>query len=126
LTLKSLKAKDIEMELIGVYGDEALLISAEKKWRRRFLQGRTELGNDPRSGRPANSDLTEVIAELIREHPFLLIKILYRNLRVSKGRCVKILDEKLGLKSFIFSGFHTSSRRTEHESLKSCHVKSTS
>jgi hypothetical protein len=51
LTVKALKAKEIEMEFIHVYGDEALQISAVKKWRTRFLQGRIELGDDPRSGR---------------------------------------------------------------------------
>jgi hypothetical protein len=44
LTLKGLKAKEIEMELTNVHGDEALQISAVRKWRIRFLQGRTELG----------------------------------------------------------------------------------
>jgi transposase len=65
LTLKGLKATEIEMELTSVYIDEALQISAVNKWRRHFLQGRTELGDKPRSGRPANSDLRQVIAELI-------------------------------------------------------------
>jgi hypothetical protein len=36
LTLKGLKAQEIEMELAGAYGDEALHISALKKWRVRF------------------------------------------------------------------------------------------
>jgi hypothetical protein len=63
--LPGLKAKEIETELTSVYGDEALQSSAVKKWRTRFLQGRTELGDSPRSGRAVNSDLTQVIAELI-------------------------------------------------------------
>jgi hypothetical protein len=45
LSLKGLKAKEIEMALTSVYGDEALQISAVKKWRMRFLQGTTELGD---------------------------------------------------------------------------------
>jgi hypothetical protein len=65
LTLKGPKAKGIEMELPSVYGDEALQISAVKKWRTRFFQGRTEQGDNPRSRSPANSGLTQVIAELI-------------------------------------------------------------
>jgi hypothetical protein len=40
-TLKSLKAKEIEMELTSMYGDEALSISAMKKWRTYFLQRKT-------------------------------------------------------------------------------------
>jgi transposase len=58
LTVKGLKSRDVEMELTSVYDDEGCQISAGKKWRRRFLQRRTELGDDPRSGKPANSDLT--------------------------------------------------------------------
>jgi hypothetical protein len=64
LTVKGLKAKEIETELISAYDDEALQISAAKKLRRCFLQGRTELGDDPRSGKPANSDLAQMITEL--------------------------------------------------------------
>jgi hypothetical protein len=100
LTLKSFKAKEIEMELRNVHGDEALQIFAVKKQRTRFLQGRTELGDNPRRGRPDNSDLTRVIAELILESLFLSCKILYRYLRLSKERCLRILQEKYGPKKF--------------------------
>jgi transposase len=124
LTFKGLKAKKIEMELTNVYGDEALQISIVTNWRTRFLQRRTELGDDPRSGRPIDSDLTQGIAEIIRERPFLSCKILCKHLRVSKETCLRILHEKLGLKKFIFDGFYTNSPRTEHESLMSCHVTS--
>jgi hypothetical protein len=58
------------MELTNVHGDEALQISAAKKYRTPFLQERTELGDDRRSERLANSDLTHVNAKLIRELPF--------------------------------------------------------
>jgi hypothetical protein len=71
LTLQGLKAKEIGMELTTAYGNEKLQISAVKKRRWRFLQGRRELLSGSRSGRPANSDLTQMIAELIRESPFL-------------------------------------------------------
>jgi hypothetical protein len=42
LTLKGLKAEEIETKLTRVHGHEALQISAVKKWRTHFLQGRTE------------------------------------------------------------------------------------
>jgi plasmid stabilization system protein ParE len=100
LTLKGLKAMKSKMQLTNVDGDEALQISASKKGRRRFLQVRTKLGDDPRSGRPANSDLTGTIAEFIREHPFLSCKILCRHLRVSKEICLRFLHQKAGLKKF--------------------------
>jgi hypothetical protein len=74
LTLKGLKAQEIEMELTSVYSDEAIHISDVKKWRTHFLQRRTELGDNSRSGRPVNSDLTSVIAELIQKCPFHHVK----------------------------------------------------
>jgi hypothetical protein len=57
LTLQGLKAKEIGMELTTAYGNEKLQISAVKQRRRRFLQGRREFGDGPRSGRPVNSSL---------------------------------------------------------------------
>jgi hypothetical protein len=65
LLVKSLKTKEIAMELTIVYDDEALQIFAMKKCQTRFLQGRRELGNNLRSGRPAKFDLRHVITELI-------------------------------------------------------------
>jgi hypothetical protein len=126
LTRKSLKAKEIEMELTNVYGNEVFLISAIKKWRTCFLQETRELGNGPRSGRPTNSDFPQVIAELIRERPFLSCTILCRHLRVSKDTYLRLLQKKLGLKGFIYGGFYTMSLRIEHENLKSCHATSAS
>jgi hypothetical protein len=63
LTLKGLKTEVIEMKLTIGYGDEPIQTSVAKKWRMRFLQGKTELGDDPQSGESANSGLTEVIVE---------------------------------------------------------------
>jgi hypothetical protein len=114
------------MELTSMYGNEALQISAIRKWRTHFLQGRTELGDYPRSGRPANSGLAQLIAELIQECPFLSCKILYKHVRISKEKCLIFLHEKLGLKSFILDGFHASPPPTYQESLKGCHITSTS
>jgi hypothetical protein len=46
LALKDLKAKEIEMELVSVYGSEALQISLVQKLPTHFLQGTTKLGDD--------------------------------------------------------------------------------
>jgi hypothetical protein len=75
LTIKGLKAKEIEMELTSMYCDDVLQTLAVEKWRTRLLQGGTEPGDDLQSGRPANSFLTQAIAELIRERPFLPCEI---------------------------------------------------
>jgi hypothetical protein len=86
------------MELTNINDEEVLQISALKKWRKRFLQGRTELGDEPRSEGLVISDLTQAIAELIRTRPSLSCKMLCRHPRVSKEICLRILQEKLGLK----------------------------
>jgi hypothetical protein len=94
LTLKTLTAQDLEMELTSMDGDETLEIHVAKKRRTCFLQGKTKLGDDARSGRLANADLTSMIAELIRECPFPC-RILDIHLRVSKERSLRFLHEKL-------------------------------
>jgi hypothetical protein len=69
--LKKSSAKDIRAELKGVYGHEALSLSAMKKSCKRFAKGRINLKDDPRSGRPAQSDLRESVRALTEESPFL-------------------------------------------------------
>jgi transposase len=60
LALKNLSVRDITAELEGMYGHEALSLSAVKKWRKRFINGRRTLEDDPRSGRPPRSDLCDL------------------------------------------------------------------
>jgi hypothetical protein len=52
LALKKLSAKGIRTDLEGVYGHEALCLSAVKKRRKRFTNGIITLKYEPRSGRP--------------------------------------------------------------------------
>jgi hypothetical protein len=125
LTIKGLKAKKIKMEITSVYGDEALQISAVKKWRKHFMLGRTELGDDRRSGRSANSDLTHVIAELIRARPFLPAKY-YADISGPRRKYVsEFFARNLGSKSFTFDGFHTSSPRKKCNCLDTCRFSGT-
>jgi transposase len=75
LALKGFKAQETEIDLTTMYGDKVFQISTVEKWQSPFLQRRTELEDDPRSGRPVNSDLAQGIAELIRKRSFLSCKI---------------------------------------------------
>jgi transposase len=59
--LKGTKAKDIKTELDEAYREEALSLSAVKKWRKRFVDGRTSLNDDPCPGRPCDSGLASPI-----------------------------------------------------------------
>jgi transposase len=56
-TLKGLKAKDVCAQLESVCGQGALALPTVRKWRRRFQQGRTDLFDDPKSGRPLTPGL---------------------------------------------------------------------
>jgi transposase len=53
-TLKRLRARAIHTELESV--TEALAVPTVKKWRRRVQQGRADLLDDPRSGRPLTNE----------------------------------------------------------------------
>jgi hypothetical protein len=50
--LKELPVEDMRAELKGLSGNEALPLSATKKWRKRFANGRINFEDDPKSGRP--------------------------------------------------------------------------
>jgi hypothetical protein len=50
VTLKGLSPRDLHIELETVYMDEALCLRTVDKWHKRFMQGRTELFDDRRSG----------------------------------------------------------------------------
>jgi hypothetical protein len=98
LTLKKLSGSDITAELEGVYGHEALSLSAVKKWRKRFVNGRMTLEDNPRSGRTPRSDLCESLRALIDECPFISCKRMCQKLRIPKTTCLRGLHEDLGFR----------------------------
>jgi hypothetical protein len=103
LSLKGLKARAIQGELQSVYGPDACQLTAVKKWRGRFLQGRTDLFDDPRSGRPLTHDLAEAIRSMLTERPFSSSKMLSRHFRIANATCLRIRHDQLGLKKFYLS-----------------------
>jgi hypothetical protein len=66
LILKVLSAKEIAVELKGSMVMK-LSLSAAKKWHRCVANGRVTLEDDPRSGRPAQSNLSESVRPIIEE-----------------------------------------------------------
>jgi transposase len=97
-TLKGVKSKKICMKLTAVYGTESLALATVKKWRLRFSQGRRDLFDDPRSGRPLTHDLSQAISSMLEERPFSSCKMLCRHFRIGKAMCLRILHDSLGLK----------------------------
>jgi hypothetical protein len=69
LTLKKLSARDITAELEGMYGHEALSLSAAKKFRKQFVNRRITLEEDPRPVRPPRNDFRESLRALVDETP---------------------------------------------------------
>jgi AraC-like DNA-binding protein len=67
-----------------------------KKWNKRFKAGRSDLGDDKRSGRPPKSDLAESVKNLLDEFPFLSCKAIHTRLGISKTTCLRILHDSLG------------------------------
>jgi transposase len=87
-TLKRLKAKEIRAELESVYGPEALALSTVKKWRKRFEEGRTDLIDDRRPGRPVTHDLAEAIQSMLTKRPLVSCTVFCRHLRTGKATCL--------------------------------------
>jgi transposase len=97
---QGLKAKAIQAELECGYGTDACKLSMVKKWRLRFLQGRTTLFDDLRSGRPLTQDLAEAVRSMLAKRPFTLCKVLSRHFRIAETTCLWILHDELGLQKF--------------------------
>jgi hypothetical protein len=73
-TFKGINPGDIHDELVSVYGSDALVLRTLYKWHKCFAQGRTELFNDPRSGRLLQKDLAEAVHDMLQECSFLHVK----------------------------------------------------
>jgi hypothetical protein len=100
VTLKSLKAKAIQVELEPVYCTDACKLSMVKKWRLLFLQGTTIRFDDPRSRRPVTQDLAEAVRSMIRKQPFASYRFLCRHFKIAKTTCLWILHDELALQKF--------------------------
>jgi transposase len=100
LLLKALNPPLIHSEPESIYHQHALALPTVCKWLARFRDGRTELSDDSRSGRPRKSDLAGPISSMLKERPFSSCKLLARHFRVTKATCLRILREDLELKRF--------------------------
>jgi hypothetical protein len=99
-TLKGLSLRDIHAELNSVYGDDALCLRAVYKWHERFMQGRTEPFDNPRSRQSLQNDLADALRALIQEFPFTSCKRLCIHFRIAKNVCLHIRHDVLQVKKF--------------------------
>jgi hypothetical protein len=105
--LKGSSPRDIHTKFESVYGDEALCLRGVYKWYERFLQGRTELFENPRSGRPLQNDFGYALRGMLQKFPFISCKRLYVHFRIAKATCMRILHDVLDSKSSIYAGLGT-------------------
>jgi hypothetical protein len=69
LTLIGLIVRAIGTEPGPIYGPEVLVSSTVKKGRKPFHQGRTDLFDDSRLGKPLTNDLAGAIGFTLEERP---------------------------------------------------------
>jgi hypothetical protein len=62
-----MKARVIHSELEPAYGPEALAPLGMKTWRKPFRQGRRDMFDLPRSGRPVTNDLASAIGSMLEK-----------------------------------------------------------
>jgi len=70
LNAENMTPAETHRQLCDVYGEHAMSSSVVRRWVRLFNEGRENVHDDPRSGRPSvvNEDLLRAVEEKIREN----------------------------------------------------------
>ena len=70
LNAKNMALAEIHRQIFDVCGEHAMSSSMVRRWVRLFNEGRENMHEDPRSGRPSvvNEDLVLAVEEKIREN----------------------------------------------------------
>jgi len=70
LNAKNMTPDEIHRQLCDVYGEHSMSSSMVRRWVRIFNEGRANVHDDPRSGRPSvvNEDLVHAVEEKIGEN----------------------------------------------------------
>ena len=96
LWAKRLNCTDIHREILVVYGPHAISRPAIVKWCQLFDQGRTDLGDEHREGRPSTTDNNvQAIEEMIRNNHRVTIADVAEKLRMSIGSAHAIVRDRL-------------------------------
>jgi hypothetical protein len=87
------------------YGDEAVSRSSVFEWSKRFKDGREDLQDDPRSGRPSTARNANTIAnvrEMMTQDRRLSLRMMSDELNINKKTIRQILQEDLWKRSAKF------------------------
>jgi len=101
LNAKNMKPAEIHRQLCDVYGEQAMSSSMVRRWVRLFNEGRENVHDDPRSGRPSvvNEDLVRAVEEKIRKNRRFTITSLYLHFpQISRSLLHEIVSDELGLR----------------------------
>jgi hypothetical protein len=100
-TALNIQPKLIYDELYSVFGDQAPPYSTVTRWSKWFREGREEIEDQPRIGRPVTettSDNIEEVRCLIDEDPHLTIDVIQEETRLSRGTIERIICDHLKLR----------------------------
>ncbi|CAF1411114.1 unnamed protein product [Adineta ricciae] len=100
-TALDVQARVIHDELYSVYGDQAPGLSTVERWSKLFREGREELEDDARSGRPISETTPQNIEQirlLIDDDPYLTIEEIQEETGFSYGTIQRILTTHLNLR----------------------------
>ncbi|XP_061553236.1 protein GVQW3-like [Phycodurus eques] len=83
-----------------VYGDETMSRSRVFEWCKRFKEGREDVEDDPRSGRPSTSRTEaniERVRQMLRGDRRLTVRLIANELGMNRDNVWKIITEDLGM-----------------------------
>jgi len=103
LLAKNLKPIDIYRQLREVYGDYVMNESSVRKWCIQFKNGRTNVHDEEKSGRPSivTDDLVAKVDEKIRENRrFTITELSLCFPQISRTLLFEIVSQKLGYHKF--------------------------
>ncbi|GFW56834.1 histone-lysine N-methyltransferase SETMAR [Trichonephila clavipes] len=98
LTAKNVSAAEIHRQISDVYGPNEMSSSKVRKWVRAFKDGRENVHDEPRSGRPSviTDDLVNAVDEKIRKDRLFTISTLALEFpNVGRTTLHKVVSEKL-------------------------------
>lgn len=97
-TLLGVSASAIHEELTTAHGDRVVSYSTVQKWAKLFRDGRMEIEDDPRSGRPVSKitdESIEAIRRVIEDDPHATYDDLKAETMLSRGTLYRIVTEHL-------------------------------
>ncbi|GBN61860.1 hypothetical protein AVEN_52338-1 [Araneus ventricosus] len=98
LNAKKVKPVEMHRQLVEIYGENVMTDGMVRKWVRQFNDGRTNVHDEERSGRPSvvNDGLVAKVNEKIRENRRFTIRMLFDEFpQISKTVLREIVTNRL-------------------------------